>query len=100
MLAPVGGFRFGFFSLEPGGGPSHDDDVAVDIGADGMHETDTVDMGLVVSGEIVLCLPDGSETVLRQGDTLVQNGTRHRWENRTTVPAVLAFFNVGSHRTR
>jgi len=29
---------------------------------------------------------------------VVQNGTRHRWGNRATEPAVLAVFLIGAHR--
>jgi hypothetical protein len=43
-------------------------------------------------------LNDGVETVLRPGDTVVQNGTRHRWANRGTEPAVMAAFQVGARR--
>ena len=32
---------------------------------------------------------------LRPGDTVVQNGTRHAWHNRGTVPARLAVFFPG-----
>ena len=40
----------------------------------------------------------GVEKVLCPGDTVVQNGTRHRWVNRGTEPAVWAAFMVGAHR--
>jgi quercetin dioxygenase-like cupin family protein len=46
----------------------------------GMHATDTVDFGVVLSGEVILELDDGVEKVLRPGDTVMQDGTRHRWE--------------------
>jgi hypothetical protein len=36
--------------------------------------------------------------VLRPGDTVVQNGTRHRWGNPGTEPAVLAVFLIGTYR--
>jgi len=64
----------------------------------GMHTTDTIDFEVVLSGEVVLELDDGAETVLRPGDTVVQNGTRHRWVNRGTEPAVWAAFIIGAHR--
>ena len=64
----------------------------------GMHTTDTVDFEVVISGEIVLELDDGAEKVLRAGDTNIQNGTRHRWHNRGSEPAVIATFIVGAHR--
>ena len=64
----------------------------------GMHTTDTIDFEVVLSGEVILELDDGVEKVLRPGDTVVQNGTRHRWSNRGTQPAVMALFMVGAHR--
>ena len=56
-----------------------------------MHRTETVDYGIVVSGEITLLLDDGSETVLHQGDIVVQRGTDHAWANRSAEPALVAF---------
>jgi quercetin dioxygenase-like cupin family protein len=44
----------------------------------GMHATDTLDLMLVVEGEITLGLPDAELTV-RAGDAVVQRGTPHRW---------------------
>jgi mannose-6-phosphate isomerase-like protein (cupin superfamily) len=64
----------------------------------GMHTTDTIDFEVVLSGEVTLELDNGVEKVLRPGDTVVQNGTRHRWENRGTEPAVLAVVLIGAHR--
>jgi quercetin dioxygenase-like cupin family protein len=64
----------------------------------GMHTTDTVDFEVVLSGEIVLELDDGAEVVLKPGDTVVQNGTRHAWRNRGDVPAVIAAGLIGAHR--
>jgi mannose-6-phosphate isomerase-like protein (cupin superfamily) len=64
----------------------------------GMHTTDTVDFEVVLSGEIVLELDDGAEVVLKPGDTVVQNGTRHAWRNRGDVPAIIAAGLIGAHR--
>lgn len=64
----------------------------------GMHTTDTVDMEIMLSGEIVLELDDGAETTLRAGDVNIQNGTRHRWHNRGDVPAVMVVAMVGGSR--
>ena len=52
----------------------------------------------MISGEIVLELDDGAEVTLRPGDTVVQNGTRHAWRNRTDKPAVLVVVLVGAKR--
>ena len=58
-----------------------------------MHRTQSVDYGIVLSGEVVLVLDD-TETVLRAGDVVVQRGTNHRWENRSAGPAQVAFVLV------
>ena len=62
----------------------------------GMHTTDSVDYGVVISGEITLELDDGATVSLKQGDCVVQNGTRHAWRNRSTAPCVMAFVLVGA----
>jgi quercetin dioxygenase-like cupin family protein len=66
----------------------------------GMHTTDTVDLDLVVSGEVWLELDDGEEVHLRTGDCVVQNGTRHAWRNRSSEPAVLFVALLGATRAR
>jgi hypothetical protein len=111
----VGGYRFGLFTVAPASAAMPAD---LDIGRalaevegklpgllahmepenPGMHTTDTIDFEVVLSGEVVLELDDGAEKVLRPGDTVVQNGTRHRWSNRGAEPAVLALFITGAHR--
>jgi hypothetical protein len=64
----------------------------------GMHRTDSIDYGLVLSGEIWLELDDGAQKQLRQGDVAVQNGTRHAWRNKSDQPATLAFILIGAAR--
>jgi quercetin dioxygenase-like cupin family protein len=54
-----------------------------------MHFTHTVDLVVVLEGEIEVVL-DAERTTLRQGDYIVQNGTRHEWLNHTDTPAKLA----------
>jgi mannose-6-phosphate isomerase-like protein (cupin superfamily) len=54
----------------------------------GMHETPTLDISTVVSGEIWAVL-ESEETLLRPGDTLVQRGTRHAWSNRGSEPCTV-----------
>jgi quercetin dioxygenase-like cupin family protein len=58
-----------------------------------VHRTQSVDYGIVLSGEVVLVLDD-TETVLRAGDVAVQRGTNHRWENRASQTARMAFILV------
>jgi mannose-6-phosphate isomerase-like protein (cupin superfamily) len=111
----VGGYRFLVVTMAPAGArppaAGDRDAIAADMeqkfpglashmepANPGMHTTDTIDFEYVVSGEIVLELDDGAEVVLHPGDTVVQNGTRHRWHNRTSEPAVYVAFLVGAHR--
>lgn len=57
-----------------------------------MHRTESVDYGIVLEGEMTLILDDGSRTDLNPGDVVVQRGTDHAWENRSTInPARMCF---------
>ena len=69
---------------------------AMELQDSGMHTTDSVDYGVVISGEITLELDDGATVRLKQGDCVVQNGTRHAWRNGSTTPCVMAFVLVGA----
>jgi len=71
---------------------------AMELKDSGMHTTDSVDYGVVISGEITLELDDGATVSLKQGDCVVQNGTRHAWRNSRTTPCVMAFVLVGATR--
>ena len=64
----------------------------------GMHTTDTIDLEVILSGEVILELDDGAERLLRAGEVVVQNGTRHRWRNPGPDPAVMAVFMLGARR--
>jgi mannose-6-phosphate isomerase-like protein (cupin superfamily) len=112
---PVGGFRFGLFTIPPVGVSDYPDDMEaamadveaklpglmshMEIDDPGMHTTDTTDFEIVLSGTVILELDDGVEVTLSPGDTVVQNGTRHRWRNPGTEPAVLGVAIVGAHRS-
>ena len=63
----------------------------------GMHTTDTVDYAIVLEGEIVAIMDEG-ETVMRQGEVLIQRGTSHAWANRSGKPVKMAFILVDSKR--
>jgi hypothetical protein len=66
--------------------------------ATGMHSTNSIDFGFVVSGEICLEQEDGSEVALRPGDVYVQNGAVHAWRNRSSEPAAICFLLLGAER--
>lgn len=115
---PVGGFRFGFFTIPPDGGagisPGVDIEAAlVDLEAKlpglarhmepehpGMHTTATIDFEVVMSGTCTLELDDGAKVDVGPGDTVVQNGTRHRWSNSGTEPCLLAVILLGAHHDK
>jgi quercetin dioxygenase-like cupin family protein len=64
----------------------------------GMHTTDTVDFDVVLSGEVSLELDDGAEVLLKAGDGVIQNGTRHAWHNRSSEKCVIAVTLIGADR--
>jgi hypothetical protein len=111
---PAGGFRYHVFTLPPATVTTPAD---LDLGAalaefeailpglaehmeadnPGMHTTETIDIDLVLAGEIYLELDDGAEVRLGPGDVVVQNGTRHRWTNRSVAPCTIAVAIFGAH---
>lgn len=112
---PPDGFRFLVFAVPPDTvTPAADLDRAAGVaeldaklpgfraaferGNPGVHTTDSVDVGIVLCGELVLELDPGHETTLRGGDTFVQQGTRHAWRNRTAEPATVAVTLIGARR--
>lgn len=115
---PIGGFRFGFFTIPPDGGAGISPDVDINAALvdletklpglaghmepdnPGMHTTATMDFEVIVSGTVTLELDDGATVTLHPGDTVVQNGTRHRWSNAGTDPAVLAVFICGAQHDK
>ncbi len=58
-----------------------------------MHRTETVDYGVVISGEITLVLDKG-EANLKAGDVVIQRGTNHAWANRSDQPCRMLFVLV------
>ncbi len=111
---PVGGLRFGLFTVPPETTLAPADiDVEAALAAmedalpgmaghmepdnPGMHRTATIDYEFVVSGEIVLELDDGEEVTVRAGDTVIQSGTRHAWRNRSDEPCTMVVVLIGAH---
>ena len=89
ILKPL---RVEYNAKVPGLGHAHEQD------AHGMHTTDTVDYVIVVAGEVWLELDDGQEVLVKAGDCVIQNGTRHAWRNRADVPCVMAAVMIGAER--
>ena len=59
-----------------------------------MHRTNSIDYGIVMSGEIELELDDGRVTTVREGGVIVQRGTNHLWRNVTQKPCRIAFILI------
>ncbi len=111
---PLGGFRFGLFTVPP---ESESQLAEFDLEAalaefeaklpgmaghmeaesPGMHTTATVDYEFIVSGRVVLELDDGATVELGPGDTVIQNGTRHAWRNPYDEPCRMVVVLVGAH---
>jgi mannose-6-phosphate isomerase-like protein (cupin superfamily) len=114
MFPPPGGWRYNFVTMAPessGIGPGSPPTAEQlenmkRMGTEnlyekdnpGMHTTDTVDIDYIVSGELCLELDDGAEVVLKAGDSVIQNGTRHKWHNRTEEPVVMLAVCIGAAR--
>lgn len=54
------------------------------------HKTMSLDYAIVLEGEIYAMLDEG-ETLMNQGDVLIQQSTNHSWSNRTDKPCRMAF---------
>lgn len=63
-----------------------------------MHRTDTIDVGVVVQGHVVIEASDGSRSTLGPGDVYVQNGEMHAWHADPDAPALVVFVIVGARR--
>ena len=59
-----------------------------------MHRTDTVDIIVVMDGEIDMELDDGAETHLNKGNIMIQQGTNHAWWNRSDKTCRLAIILI------
>lgn len=68
-----------------------------DADTPGMHQTDTIDIVTIISGE-VLAIVETGETLMKPGDTLVQRGTKHAWRNPSNSPCVIAAIHISVKR--
>ena len=107
FFPPERGYRFVFVTIPPEGSAELPADLDLEgalaevneklpgmlehneLENPGMHTTDTVDLEL----------DDGAEVHLRPGDSVVQNGTRHAWRNRTSEPCTMLSILVGARRS-
>lgn len=59
------------------------------------HSTDTIDYGIVLTGEICMQL-EKEEVILKEGDVLIQRGVNHNWVNRSDKVCVIAFILIAT----
>lgn len=59
-----------------------------------MHRTNSIDYGIVLSGEIELELEDGHKRTVREGGIIIQRGTNHLWRNTSGDPCRIAFILI------
>jgi quercetin dioxygenase-like cupin family protein len=55
------------------------------------HRTNSIDYGIVLSGQVELELDDGARTILGSGDICVQRGTMHLWRTIGDEPCRIVF---------
>ncbi|MBL5972241.1 MAG: cupin domain-containing protein [Candidatus Leucobacter sulfamidivorax] len=72
------------------------DDEGNEVKPLAFHTTASVDYAIVLRGEI-WALIDDDEALMKQGDVLIQRGTRHAWSNRSNESCLLAFVLVGGN---
>lgn len=62
-----------------------------------LHYTNSVDIMVVLEGEVGFRVDDGSEVTLRAGDILINNGAAHAWR-RGSVPCRICMIAQGAER--
>jgi hypothetical protein len=101
MPAP-GGWRLSTLTIAAGATDDYHSFIVnamgpfADANCPGFHRTPTLDLILVIAGELTLELDAGVERIMRQGDSAVLNGVRHRWHNRGSDDVVLAAIMMGA----
>jgi hypothetical protein len=71
-------------------------DADFDASDPGMHQTNSVDFEVILSGKIDIVLPGGQRRTLGPGSCLVMGGVMHAWENHYDEPCVYAAVIVGA----
>jgi mannose-6-phosphate isomerase-like protein (cupin superfamily) len=102
LFPPPGGIRFVIVSYSPEyewvAAAPVPEVCTQDGDKPGMHQTDTTDFGIILSGSVILELDDDVEVQLGAGDVVIESGTRHRWRVVGDVPLKMAVAIVGAHR--
>lgn len=62
------------------------------------HYTNSVDIMVVLEGEVQVGFDDGVEVIVRAGEVLIQNGAAHSWTRRS-VAGRICMIAIGANRT-
>ncbi|KAH8924718.1 hypothetical protein BT69DRAFT_1318726 [Atractiella rhizophila] len=65
-----------------------------------VHRTESVDYGIVMSGEITCVLDSGEEKIIHAGDVVIQRGTSHGWINHGEEWCRIIFTSIATHPAR
>ncbi len=65
-----------------------------------MHKTNSLDVIVLVRGEVDMLLDDGEAKHLKSGDVVIQQATNHAWINRGNETALLVAILVDTHKER
>jgi mannose-6-phosphate isomerase-like protein (cupin superfamily) len=111
---PPAGFRFTILTIPPDSESAAPADMkaalaeaseklpgmieATDTQFPHMHSTDTIDFVVILSGSLWLEVDDVRQVELFRGDSVVQNGTRHAWHNRSSIPCQIVSATIGARR--
>ncbi len=114
MFGPLGGLRVDLFTLAPETAEDASElqrAASVDMGTpgmvfgiegDGMHRTNSIDLAIVMDGEVNADYPgeDGEvhDLTLKAGDLMINNGTFHSWHNRSTQACTILFVVLAAER--
>ena len=62
-----------------------------------MHQTDTIDYAICMSGKCEMLLDEDEKVDFNQGEVMVQRGTWHGWANPYVEPCQIAFILIGAN---
>ena len=88
-VLPTGAVRFLMLRFPPG---------TADAEPSAIHQTDTIDCIMVMSGRVTLVLDGGDDVDLAAGDCVVLGGNLHAWRNTSPEPCVIAAVMVSARR--
>ncbi len=76
--------------------PSASAALGVPIPDDGMHQHNSLDYEIVISGKIDVILDSGEVRTLSQGDMIVMGGVYHAWRNDYDEPCIVSVVTIGA----